>query len=365
MNTYSLVLFGAILLAMVLVTQNMALLRVVSMCENPINYQKSQQFDKKKLKILRVGDQPKRNPTKVTPKHMASRIQDTAKMSSSLETIEKPKLREQFKLALIGERNSGTTWTHEHLVECFAHELDVQPSLVRYKHWFQDDVSEEERLKPTVVVAQFRDPYYWAEAMRQRPYHNPEHNSIKSWKAYLTKPWTMTRLHQDIKYKQTMIGMGFTQEQDIPCQEHFTYNQIIQCTAWPYEGKPNIQDTVRYELRRDGSGRPYESILELRRDKIRNFLSVKDWDFVEGLIPVRYEDLLSNGTATLIRRIEEATGVKASPSCHPKEPQTNRPTRALDSAYVQYMTEHVDWEAESLIGYYPQNLLMEEQTHKL
>merc|ERR1712127_227152 len=60
-----------------------------------------------------------------------------------------------------------------------------------------------------------------------------------------------------------------------------------------------------YELKQDGSGEPFASILEMRAAKIKNFLSLKDWDWVQDSIPVRYEKLLSEGTDFLISQIEK------------------------------------------------------------
>ena len=39
-----------------------------------------------------------------------------------------------------------------------------------------------------------------------------------------------------------------------------------------------------YELRHDGSGQPYENLLDLRRDKIRNFLQVADFPNISRVL---------------------------------------------------------------------------------
>jgi len=71
------------------------------------------------------------------------------------------------RIALIGERNSGTNWITAELTKCFP-ELDVQPRLVRWKHWFQHDIPQKDGTahEPTLVIAQFRNVYEWVEAMR-------------------------------------------------------------------------------------------------------------------------------------------------------------------------------------------------------
>ena len=89
-------------------------------------------------------------------------------------------------------------------------------------------------------------------------------------------------------------------------------------------------------------------VLELRADKIKNFLSIADFDGIQDLFPVQYEQLVRNGTATLIRNLEEALGVKAH--CSPTKPQALS-SRPLPYEYVSWMKEHVDWNTEALIGY--------------
>jgi hypothetical protein len=417
LNTYLCILFGASLLSIVLLTQNLALLKHykpvyvhrrrcdtndngAGMMDATTRADNSDIITASSAKMAPASSSFDDPTTTTTPmmKHAATRKQrlpqNNVLVDDATIAIDAtpPHRRTTVKLALIGERNSGTTWTFDHLQQCFNHTLDVQPSLVRFKHWFQEDVDtdSEERLKPTVVVAQFRDPYYWVEAMRQKAYHSPAHVKIKSWKDYVTKPWTMPRLEQDLYYRDMVMRLGLAKnDSDIPCQDHFTYQQINTCTVFPYDNdkyggggvddvdvvvdvdvdrpsntkanKANkttqtIRDTVRYEMHQDGPkvGLPYDSILELRRDKIRNFLSLQEtMDFVDTIIPVRYETLLQDGTASLIYNIEQATGTKAAPSCHPKEPQKARSKRPLDPDYVNYMTHHVDWETEALIGYCP------------
>jgi hypothetical protein len=71
---------------------------------------------------------------------------------------------------------------------------------------------------------------------------------------------------------------------------------------------------------------------------------------VEGFWHYQYESLLKEGTKELVEKIERATGVKRHPKCKVFEPQ-NRRRRQMDPDFVDYMTDHVDWKAEALIGY--------------
>jgi len=100
------------------------------------------------------------------------------------------------ELSIIGERNSGTSWTVHHLTECFSHSLNVIDQLVRHKHWFQHDVPNGRERVGTAVVAIFRDPYFWVEAMRDVPHHSPAHYKM-DWEQFVKTQWTMPRSSSD------------------------------------------------------------------------------------------------------------------------------------------------------------------------
>ena len=248
------------------------------------------------------------------------------------------------RIALLGERNSGTRWIYSELNKCFNHTLTVTRDLVRYKHWFQHDDGRPH--SNVLVISMFRDPYFWVEAMRRVPHHSPLHLNLE-WQEFVTKPWTMPRPERDLKYQN---------ETGPVCQQQFHYNEIISCVpgekpeGWvPEKGVTFFSGhQPQYELKVDGSGEPYASIIDLRRDKILNFVSVAEWDWVSKVMIIRYEDLLQKGTADFVRQIEEITGVKAT--CPGTLPQ-DRAQRELDSDYIQWMNANVDWEVEGMIGY--------------
>ncbi len=159
-----------------------------------------------------------------------------------------------------------------------------------WKHDFQEDDAHKVPKESAVV---FRDPYAWVEAMRVQPHHS--HNHIKmpqfivansshlswrkqgytplEWKEFVTKPWI-----GKTDKKEELKGLG--------------------------ENK--------YEMQLDGSGRAYSSIIDLRKDKIINHLSVANFVGTRAFLPMRYEDLNANGTSVLLQSIEEATGIKAN-----------------------------------------------------
>ena len=241
---------------------------------------------------------------------------------------------------------------HSHLSECFNQSLSVRHRLTRYKHWFQYPNATKYKHN-TLVVAMFRDPYHWLEAMRDRPHHSPEHLR-KNWTEFLTIPWTTER-----------VGLDLESPKDARCQEDFAYNEIVSChekplalEAWPEEKVGYSGIKPFYELRQDGSGEPFDNIMEMRAAKIRNFLAVKDYEGVADLWVNKYEYLLKVGTQRMLDEISELTGVPYK--CMPSPPQ-DRPKRPLSPDFVEYVNKHLDWSAEQLIGYSKQELNHEKE----
>jgi len=254
-------------------------------------------------------------------------------------------------IALIGERNSGTTWMLQELRRCYNRSFTVLNHLTRHKHYFQyDDGGVRMQHNRTLVVAEFRDPHQWVLAMVDKPRRTTAHRHL-DWRTFVTKPWTTDRAPSDAPFANATGPV---------CQERFSYHEVVSCVHRPppdeyvVEKSPNHreQSVPIYELRRDGSGLPYDSIVELRADKIRNHvLEVKNYtSFVEEVLVVRYEDLLTEGTGPLHRRISGITGV--APHCDVTPPQPQRPGRTLPDGFQEWMDQHVDWGAEALVGYY-------------
>ena len=220
--------------------------------------------------------------------------------------------------------------------------FQVKRYLTRYKHWFQyPNASKYEH--DTLVLAQFRNPYDWFEAMRVVPHHSPDHIKLK-WEEFIAKPWTTKRIGYDLNVSRTEL-----------CQEDFPYNEIVSCVNEPRPKSYWENKKIRYsehqpfyELRHDGSGKPYNNIMELRSAKIRNFIEVRDYEGIADVWTIQYEYLLSKGTDRLLSKIEEWTGVKRSCTAYPAQ---NRRKRRLSKTYAKYVNKHLDWSAEGLIGY--------------
>jgi hypothetical protein len=218
--------------------------------------------------------------------------------------------------------------------------------LTRYKHWFQFP-GFYRYPHDTLVVAQFRNPYDWLKAMQHVPHHAPAHlpfRGDKHWKKFLDSEWTMERIGTDQWNNLTE-----------PCQEYFEYRDLISCAKSPlpksaYKRLDYSAHQPFYEMRNDGSGEPYANIMELRTDKIRNFLKVKEYDGVADVWVTQYEYLLTKGTSELIRQIEQWTGIKAN--CTPVGPQ-QRTTRPVEKEMADYIRDHLNWTVEALIGYGP------------
>jgi len=264
-------------------------------------------------------------------------------INDEVEPVENSSGEKVKEISVIGERNSGTTWIWNELTTCFNNTVKVKRRLTRYKHWFQYE--DGKKHPATLVLAIFRDPYYWIAAMRKKPHHAPMHLHL-DWKTFVTKQWTMPRVGKDLEMVNQTGRI---------CQQEFYFHEVVSCNDRPYpdghfkDKKPGYSGHQPfYEMKNDGSGKPYDNILDLRRDKIINFLEVANWTWVEKFWILRYEDLLKTGTANLIKQIENLTGVKAR--CVPSSPQ-NRTQRSLQSDFLSYLNEHVDWNTEHLIGY--------------
>jgi hypothetical protein len=245
------------------------------------------------------------------------------------------------------------------LSECFNHTIPVERHLSRYKHWFQyDDPSVIPQ--NTLTIAMFRDPMSWTWAMKEVPHHATEHIDL-SWEEFVTKEWSMERVCDDLLWLERQGGGAMNNSSDGRiCQENFRYHEVVSCLVRPcpdgYWATPRRHRYSRhqpfYEMRvNDPLGRPYGSILEMRADKIRNFVESATYSNVDGFWHYRYESLLRSGTRDLVERIERATGARRDPDrCRVYGPQERR-ARPMDPNFFDYMIEHVDWSAEELVGY--------------
>jgi len=251
------------------------------------------------------------------------------------------RVRTHSTLHLLGERHSGTNWMAGHLEECFGHALFVHRGLSRWKHWFQTDGAYATR--SAVVVVMVRHVLPWVEAMRSNPYHAPHHFNL-SWRDFVTRPWTM-----DVDEESNHADL---------CYNHFRVGEVVPCRETRVRLDSGRNVTPVYELRPLGrnrakssaEGSPYDSVVDLRRDKVRNFLAVRDFVGVGHYRLVRYEDAVLRGTRPVVEWLQSALGIEAT--CRPTEPQQHLKTqRPVPEEYLTWMRDRVDWETEAMVGY--------------
>lgn len=194
--------------------------------------------------------------------------------------------------------------------------------------------------------------------MEHVPHHSPAHlrtatgattdakNADNDWKVFLTKPWTTER-----------VGADLLLHGNETCQDDFHYRDVVSCVLEPlprssYGYKLRYSEHQPfYEMRNDGSGEPYPNIMEMRTDKIRNFLSVANYEGVADVWAIQYEYLLGKGTEHLLKRVEEWTGVK--PRCKAKEAQNrkSKKSRKVDTQFAAFVRQNLNWTVEGWIGF--------------
>jgi hypothetical protein len=192
----------------------------------------------------------------------------------------------------------------------------------------------------------FRDPYDWVEAMRERPHHAHQHIGMQ-WKDFVTTPWVGPRGAADIMKMERAREEGLHIDQS-NCNVRYKFDEVIPCS----KEDSTILDGFgfyMYELRHDESHRAYASIIELRSDKIRNFLQIPQMHGVKAFVPERYETLNMRGTAYILKQLEEVTGLKAT--CEPMVGKGVVNHKRVDPSFMEWMNKYHDWDTEALIGY--------------
>ena len=260
-----------------------------------------------------------------------------------------------------------------HALSTYQHQ--VSNDYKRFKHWFQEEDLEKVPYQSAVVIVLFRDPYDWVEAMRVEPHHAHDHlawfapyepgKKVKHmakplpWKEFVTKPWIGHRGKHDKAIRKNHNGI-----QNATCMDHYKYVDAAPCSALDSPFVRGLGE-YKYEFQQDGSERGFPSIVDLRRAKIDNMLSVSKFMGTRAFFTFQYETLNWNGTEILLRNVEEATGLKAK--CNVTFGKNHRSTRnrrrqllektirahdALPNDFIQWMNRYVDWEVEGKIGYY-------------
>ena len=275
---------------------------------------------------------------------------DIATENAAPESHQHEISNEKISLHLIGERHSGTKWMSNHLQSCFP-DIHFDNNLFRWKHWFQDEtLPDKHNGTRFVVVAQFRNPYSWVESMRALPYHAPEHFHL-TFSDFISRAWTMKRTGPDEQYD--MEGLQQSRMKEVWCNSALFHPfDVVPCLAnrTVFSSK-GILTKALYEMKVDGSGQPYQSILDLRRDKIKNFLDVKHFRRVNAFYPVLYEDLKKLGSGNLVKALEFELGIPAR--CHFIAGNSGFRDKEIPESFKQSIDKQLDWTQEKRIGYYP------------
>ena len=207
--------------------------------------------------------------------------------------------------------------------------------------------------------------------MRRSPEYAPNHKDLE-WIEFVTTPWSPEEFVPPKTIKH--------------CQFNFTSLDVAPC-------EPSQNENILYELRNDHSGYPYNSIVELRADKIKDLMSLQN-DHV--FIPMRYECLMEGNVgfeylthqlsremnipsqcstsgasnrqddyfSTLVSHMESEIGLH--PACVDDEPTYDVKEEYEDyktwmdkydvkeqyEDYKTWMNKYVDWDVEKLIGYH-------------
>ena len=242
----------------------------------------------------------------------------------------------------------------------------------RFKYWFQEEDLTNVPENSAVVVAMFRNPYDWVEAMRIEPLHAHDHlrwyqprvnGSIDiyvginddgewnagplAWKEFVTKPWIGQRRPKDSVISRTNRGMNRAK-----CMDSYSFYDAVPCSVDDSSTVDGLGE-YKYEYKRDRSERGFSSIIDLRREKILNHLSVSDFRGTRAFLSFRFEDMNDNGMVALIKSLEEATGMKArcTPALDFLAQQNTTDLEELPEDYIEWMDRFVDWDVESRIGY--------------
>merc|ERR1711983_209244 len=107
-----------------------------------------------------------------------------------------------------------------------------------------------DQIGPTLGIALFINVYSWLNIMKITSLHAPNHAGM-GWFPFVTSSWTMDRPVNEVESTE--------------CQFQFSYEEVIPCA-----NKQSLRGNYPvYEMKCIyGECLPYESIVELRADKI-------------------------------------------------------------------------------------------------
>ncbi len=269
---------------------------------------------------------------------------------------------------VLGERNSGTKFVTQFLQQCYpkSSRIKVHRDFIRSKHFFQPIYNQMDYSKRLIVVV-VRDPVEWMAAMRQFPYHSPSHlagfqNSQPiplPWQEFVNKTWTTDASRADRQVlaehqKKTVCSQGFRFDEVRPC---IIREEMVSSPPWNIPPRRVRGYYPLYEQRR---GKPYGHLLQMRSDKIVNWiLQIPLLMKIGGFIVVRYEDILERGNGYFLQQVNALLNNKSIDSqeplpkqCSVIPPQPDRiGKRYIPPDFKDWINSNLDVETERLIGY--------------
>lgn len=237
---------------------------------------------------------------------------------------------------------------------------------------------------------------YRVEAMRRKPWHWPNHVSlfplspqnvslnIKSdsiggghsvqksyvghdlldWKDFVDRPLSLQEYDGEENNNNNAGGIdGDVDESKEFCQKGYAHNTVSPCRSnFNYIPEP-LQKIPKGFLRHlpfdthnpiyehnPIDGRPFENLLQLRAVKVKNFLSLPERWELAGIGFLQYDNLLGTGQLeSLTKDIGRTLGM--SHAC-PSLAQFEKTPYNLTDDFRDWITQAVQWDVESLIGYH-------------
>lgn len=340
------------------------------------------------------------------------------------------------KLIVLGERHSGTTFFTKHLKDCFP-TVAVTDTFINYKHWFQHtpeylgrlvresdskegndsgmaslppswkDIvqstsgdtkggSSNQYFRDAMVIVLVRNPYDWAEAMRRKPWHWPNHLSLfplspqnsslhikpqlkggssgagaggvsvqisyvghklLEWKDFVTKPLLLGKDYHPAAHTHTnprVCQKGYAFRTISPCRRTLNYvpSELQRIPPAFLRQLPFDTHDPQYE-HQPTNGEPFGDLLKLRSAKIQNFLSIpEEWE-LSGVGFVPFQRLLGNNSIdSLVKEIGSALGGGIQSTCPSLSPFPKAPYN-ISEDFRDWISRTAQWDLEALIGYRP------------
>ena len=269
---------------------------------------------------------------------------------------------------VVGERNSGTKFITQFLQQCYpkSSKIRVHRDFIRSKHFFQPIHPKADYTNSLIVVV-VRDPIDWMAAMREFPYHSPSHlASFQNsqvvplpWQEFVNKTWTTEPSKADRK-------LTAENRTKVTCTQAFRFDEVKPCIlrenmiTGPPWNIPLSRVRGYYPLYEQRRGKPYDHLLQMRSDKIVNWvLQIPLLMKIGGFIVVRYEDILEGGNEYFLQQVNAI--VNSHSTDHPKSlpkhcpviaPQPERiGKRYVDPDFKDWINLNLNVETERLIGY--------------